>query len=194
MNTWIKKIHMYTGLLNFTILCVFGIAGLVVTADAPDIFHSATLPVVATLPFRAPGSASDQQVGELIRSRLQPAHAGKPNIHRDAQHQLVADFYSVNGLVRATLLDAEGQLRVETRRNSIWRFFDNAHATTIQESAYDWAPIAWSWYIELSIWSLMLMALSGMWLGLASRWPFWWTKASLAAGTLMFAILYWVQK
>jgi hypothetical protein len=44
MNTWIKKIHMYTGLLNFTILCVFGLAGLVVTAEAPDIFKAGTVP------------------------------------------------------------------------------------------------------------------------------------------------------
>ena len=78
------------------------------------------------------------------------------HIRRDAQHRLVADFYSVNGLVRATLLESEGQLQVETRRNSIWRFFDNAHATTIQETASDWASGAWAWYIELSIWSLML--------------------------------------
>src|SRR6478672_10788498 len=123
MNTWIKKIHMYTGLLNFTILCVFGLAGLVATAEVPDIFQAGTVPVATTLPFRAPGSASDQQVGELIREQLRPAHAGEPNIRRDAQHQLVADFYSVNGLVRATLLEGEGQLLVETRRNSIWRFF-----------------------------------------------------------------------
>src|SRR6185369_9037818 len=105
MNAWIRKIHMYAGLLNFTILCVFGLAGLVVTAEAPDIFKAGTVPVVTTLPFHSPSSASDQQVGELIRERLQPAHAGKPNIRRDAQHQLVADFYSVNGLVRATLLE-----------------------------------------------------------------------------------------
>jgi hypothetical protein len=194
MNTWIKKIHMYTGLLNFTILCVFGLAGLVATAEAPDIFKAGTVPVVTTLPFRAPGSASDQQVGELIREQLQPAHAGKPNIRRDAQHQLVADFYSMNGLVRATVLEGQGQLQVEARRNSIWRFFDNAHATTIQETASDWAPGAWAWYIELSIWSLMLMALTGVWLGLTTRWPLWWTKASVVVGTLGFAIFYWVQK
>jgi hypothetical protein len=115
-------------------------------------------------------------------------------MRRDAQHQLVADFYSVNGLVRATLLEGEGQLRVETRRNSIWRFFENAHATTIQEEASDWAPGAWAWYVELSIWSLMLMALTGVWLGLTTRWPFWWTKASVVVGTLGFAIFYWVQK
>jgi hypothetical protein len=194
MNAWIKKIHMYTGLLNFTILCVFGLAGLVATAEAPDIFKPGTVAVVATLAFRAPGSASDQQVGELIREQLHPAHAGSPNIRRDAQHQLVVDFYTVNGLVRATLLEGEGQLRVETRRNSIWRFFDNAHATTIQETASDWAPVAWAWYIELSIWSLMIMALTGVWLGLTTRWRFWWTKASLVAGSLGFAVFYWVQK
>ena len=194
MNRWIKKIHMYAGLLNFTILCVFGLAGLVATAEAPDIFSAGTMAAVATLPFRAPVSASDQQVGELIREQLQPAHAGKPYIHRDAEHQLVADFYNVNGLVRATLLEGEVPLRVETRRNSIWRFFDNAHATTIRETASDWAPGAWAWYIELSIWSLMIMALTGAWLGLTTRWPYWWTKASLITGTLGFATFYWVQK
>lgn len=194
MNSWVKKIHMYAGLLNFTILCVFGLAGLVATAEAPDIFSVGTAPVVTTLPFHAPGSASDQRVGELIREQLQPAHAGRPYTHRDAGHRLVADFYGVNGLVRATLLEAQGQLQVETRRNSIWRFFDNAHATTIQETASGWAAGAWSWYIELSIWSLMLLALTGTWLGLTTRWPYWWTKASLAAGTLGFAIFYWALR
>src|ERR1051326_2038172 len=150
MNAWIKKIHMYAGLLNFTILCVFGLAGLVATAQAPDIFSAKRPPAVTTLPFSAPGSASDEQVGELIRRQLQPPHAGKPFTPRDDRHRLVADFYSVNGLVRATLLEPERQLQVETRRNSIWRFFDNAHATTIQETAYDWAPGIWAWYIELS--------------------------------------------
>src|SRR5437764_155036 len=107
MNTWIRKIHIYAGLLNFTILCVFGLAGLVATAEAPDIFSAGTAPAVTTSPFRAPGSASDHEVGELIRAQLRPAHAGKPYVRRDAQHQLVADFYSVNGLVRATLLEHE---------------------------------------------------------------------------------------
>lgn len=194
MNDWIMKIHMYTGLLNFTILCVFGLAGLVVTADAPDIFHSGVQPVVATVAFRAPGTASDKEVGDLIGAFLHPPHAGKANVRRNEQHQLVADFYSVNGLVRATLLETEGKLQVETRRNSIWRFFDNAHATTIQETATDWAPGAWAWYIELSIWSLMLMAFTGAWLGLTLRWNYWWTKASFLTGTVGFAIFYMVQK
>src|SRR3569623_486269 len=120
---------MYAGLLNFTILCVFGLAGLVATAQLPDIFSAKKPPVVRMLPFSAPSFASDEQVGELIRKRLQPAHAGTPFTHRADRHRLVAEFYSVNGLVRATLLEREGQLQIETLRNSIWRFLDNAHAT-----------------------------------------------------------------
>ncbi|MCU1325922.1 MAG: hypothetical protein JWN34_1292, partial [Bryobacterales bacterium] len=165
-----------------------------VTVEAPDIFQPGTKPVLSTLPFAAPPSASDEEVGALIAARYRPAKAGQPNVRRNARHQLVADFYSVNGLVRMTLLEGAGQLQVETLRNSIWRFFDNAHATTLQESATHWAPKAWAWYIEISIWSLMLMALTGTWLGLTTRWNFWWTKASFAAGTVAFAVFYVVQK
>jgi hypothetical protein len=194
MSAWIKKIHIYAGLFNFTILYVFGLAGIVVTAEAPDIFHAGNQPVVESVPFQAPGSASDKEVGEIIAAKLRPRNAGKPNVRRNADHQLVADFYSVNGLVRVTLLENEAQLRVETLRNSIWRFIDNAHATTIQETASEWAPSAWAWYVEISIWSLLLMALTGAWLGITARWNYWWTKAALAAGTAAFFIFYVVEK
>jgi hypothetical protein len=194
MSVWIRKIHIYLGLLNFTILCIFGLAGIVVTAEAPDIFHAGNQPSVSSVAFQAPGSASDKEVGMLIAEKLRPRNAGAPNLRRDANHRLVADFYSVNGLVRVTLLETEGQLRVETRRNSIWRFIDNSHATTIQQSASEWAPKAWAWYVEISIWSLILMALTGMWLGITARWNFWWTKAAMAVGTAGFFIFVLVEK
>jgi hypothetical protein len=68
------------------------------------------------------------------------------------------------------------------------------NATTMQAAAADWAVGAWAWYIELAIWSLILMALTGVWLALTARWPFWWTKASLVTGTLGSVIVYWIQK
>ena len=194
MKFWIRRIHIYLGLLNFTILAIFGLAGLVVTAEAPDIMHGGSVPVTTSVPFQPPGAASDKDVGALIGQALQPRHAGRPTVRRNEQRQLVADFYSVNGLVRATLLEKENRLNVETRRNSIFRFIDNAHATSISQTTSSWAVNAWAWYIEISIWSLLLMAMSGLWLGLTTRWPYWWTKASLAAGTAMFLLFYWVEK
>src|SRR5512146_2182612 len=154
MNRWIRKTHIYSVLLNFSMLIVFGLAGLVVTFEAPDIMSQKQAPAIEYGAFTAPPSDSDQQVGRLISQTLDPEHAGPPIVHRDAANQLVVDFYSVNGRVRATLFETEHRLQVETRRNSIWRFIDNAHATTIREQARGSATRWWAWYIEFSIWAL----------------------------------------
>jgi hypothetical protein len=185
---------MYLGLVNFSLLIVFGLAGLVVTAEAPDIFKQKQGPAVVVREFTAPPSASDRDVGRLLADTLQVAHAGPPVIHRNPANQLVAEFYSVSGMVRATLLEGERRVQIQTFRNSIWRFIDNAHATTIAEEGRDAALRAWAWYIELSIWSLIAMGLSGLWLGVAARWNFRWTRISLVAGCAAFAALYWLER
>src|SRR5947207_12402008 len=107
MTPWIRRIHIYLGLLNFTILLVFGLAGLVVTFEAPDIFKQKQGPAVETLDFTPAPNASDREVAQAIEGLIAPRHAGPPNIRRNGKNQLVADFYSVNGLVRTTLLENE---------------------------------------------------------------------------------------
>jgi hypothetical protein len=194
MNLWIRRIHMYLGLVNFSLLMVFGLAGLVVTCEAPDIFKQKQGPAVEFLDFTPPPSASDREVAQLIAQVLQPAHAGPPVIRRNGANQLVTEFYSINGLLRATLLESQHRLQTQTFRNSIWRFIDNAHATTISEETRSSAVRAWAWYIELSIWSLVAMTLSGLWLGVTARWNFRWTRVSLAAGSAAFVVLYWMER
>jgi len=194
MNVWIRKVHMYLGLVNFSLLVVFGLAGLIVTAEAPDIFRQKQGPAVTSREFTAPPSASDREVGQLLAESLAPPHSGPPVIRRNAANQIVTEFYSVNGMTRVTLLESERRAQIQTFRNSIWRFIDNAHATTIGEQSRSTAVRLWAWYIELSIWSLVLMALSGVWLGVTARWKFRWTRVSLAAGFAAFVVLYWVAR
>src|SRR5438874_2598909 len=123
MNAWIRRIHIYLGLINFSLLIVFGLAGLVVTFEAPDIFRQKQGPAVTFVDFTAPPFASDREVALMLGGIVQPAHAGPPVNRRNAANQLVADFYSVNGLTRVTLLEHERRAQVQTFRNSIWRFF-----------------------------------------------------------------------
>jgi len=191
MLQWIRRLHFYAGLLNFTALVVFGMAGLVVTFDAPDIFHAGNKPLVTTRPFTAPGAASDREVAALIRDAVKPANAGPPVIRRNAAHQLETDFYSVNGLIRVIFDEKAGRISIETWRNSIWRFIDNAHASTIGEQSSGAAIRAWVWYIEFSIWCLIFMTLTGVWLGVGARWSYRWTSVSLAAGCIAF-LMFWV--
>ncbi len=125
---------------------------------------------------------------------IQPNHAGDPVVRRNDSNQLVTDFNSINGRVRATLFENEHRVQVRTFRNSIWRFIDNAHATTISQHKLDSVVLTWAWYIEFSIWSLTLMAISGVWLGIVSRWNSGWAQASLAAGAAAFLILYYLER
>ena len=194
MNAWIRRIHMYLGLLNFSLLIVFGLAGLVATAEAPDIFKQKQPPAMTFREFTSPPSSSDREVAELIAQQMAPAHSGPPVMRRNGANQLVTEFYSINGMTRVTLLENEHRAQIQTFRNSIWRFIDNAHSTTISEDARGGAVQAWAWYIELSIWSLIAMALSGVWLGVTARWNFRWTRVSLAAGCAVFLALYWLER
>jgi hypothetical protein len=190
----VRKIHIYLGLLNFSLLVVFGLAGLVVTAEAPDIFKQKNGPAVTTRDFTAPPDQSDRAVAQLIADAMAPPHSGPPVVRRNGANQLVAEFYSVNGMTRITLLESEHKAQIQIFRNSIWRFFDNAHATTVGEQSRSAVVHAWAWYIELSIWSLAAMALTGLWLGITARWKWMWTRVSLAAGCAAFVILYWLER
>lgn len=195
MTYWIRKIHMYAGLLNFSMLAIFGLAGLVVTFRAPDIMHSGLPPQTTSIDFTAPPELSDPQVGRLIAQRVgTPAHAGEPYVHRDESNRLAVDFYSVNGLVRATLHEESNRVEVQTYRNSVWRFIDNVHTATISDRSTDPAVRAWTWYIELAIWSLIAMCVSGIWLGVASRWRFAWTRIALVAGCVAFVAFYFLER
>jgi len=194
-TSWVRRIHIYAGLLNFSMLVVFGLAGLVVTFKAPDIMHSGVRPATRTIDFTAPESLSDKQAGERIASAVgRPPHAGEPYIHRDDSNRLDVDWYTANGLVRAVYFGQEHRVEIQTWRNSIWRFFDNVHATTMADRSPDPVVRAWAWYIEVSIWSLIGMCLSGIWLGVASRWQFTWTRIALAAGCAVFAIFFLLER
>jgi hypothetical protein len=185
---------MYAGLLNFSILMVFGIAGLVATSRAPDIFQHPTLHTITTQDFGVPPSASDKEVVAAIVETLHIGVAQLPNSRRNAQHQLTVDFYNPNGLRRVTLLEPEHRLQVETFRNSIWRFLDNLHATTRNQGAPWTATRLWGWYIEIATFSMIWMIASGIWLGVGQRWNFRWTQVSAALAVIAFGVLYYLEK
>ena len=189
-----KKLHIYAGLLNFTSVIVLGVAGLVVTFDAPDIFHNGGTTAVELRTFSVPEIATDKDVALAVEATLQPENSAVPFTTRNADHQLVVHFYSVNGLKRVTVLEDRQQLRIETMRNSVWRFVDNLHASTIAERTSGWAIRAWSWYVEFSIWCLLGMVLSGLWMGLRARFPYRLGQAAFFVGLGMAVVLFALVK
>ena len=107
---------------------------------------------------------------------------------------LVLSFHGPNGVHRATLLEAEKKVRIEHSRSSIGEFMNLMHATTLYHSSPDLRVRLWALYVDLSIFSLLFMSATGLWLWLASRPRLWWARASFGAGTGLFVLLWLVTR
>lgn len=186
------KIHMYVGLLNFSILIVFGITGLLHAFTPAPSERKRPQPAIDYRDYTAPEGLDDRQVArgvfDLLRLPLtEPApYALRRNEHND----LTFTFYTLNGSYRVVVLERENRLRIETQRQNIWHFFNNLHATTIQDRSTDIRVRLWAWYNEVAIWSLIGLPLSGVYLWLTSRPGYKPACYAFAAGCVAFLILY----
>src|SRR4030095_12990026 len=139
---------------------VAGLAATVHASRGPDrTFSAPEFRDFATSP-----GMTDRQVADAVYRELQPPLSNPlPNfaIKRNSQGQLELDFYSVNGMQRATVLENERKLRIEKRHVDVWQYVNNLHTTTPGGRHEAAALRLWSYYVEFSIWSLILMSISG---------------------------------
>ena len=190
----IKRIHIYLGLLSFTHLIVYGIAGL--TASAQSGLERPKVPRSTRYePFTADGMLTDKQVADRVFHQLNlPFTRPMPDwyLRRTAQNDLLLDFYNINGIYRVTVLEKEHRLRIDDIRNSGWLFLEDIHAATVRGAERIQLIRLWAIYNEFAMWSLIAMSISGLYLWLASRRGLRWAQACVVAGAAAFAALYYL--
>lgn len=192
MDKWIRKIHIYAGLLVFAHLAIYGIAGLVATFQR-SLERPKTPNSVRFVPFSPPPSATDKQVAALVFETLKlPLTRPMPDwfLRRTPENHLLLDFYNINGIYRVVVLEDEGKLRVEDIRNSTWLFLEDVHAATLADRESPPLVRAWAYWNEAGIWCLILFCLSGLYLWLSSRPKLRWAWVSLVCGLFSFAALW----
>ena len=194
MRDVLQKIHIYLGLLCWSVLFVYGIAGLTATVfrsgpPGPH-FQSST---ARTEPFVTPPNETDKQVADTVWRTLRIPLAGPPGpygVHRDRENNLVVSFYTANGPTQVTVLEQQHQLKIETHRNSVWGYFNNLHSTTLRGHPYDWRIRLWTYYNEFAVWALLAMALTGVYLWLSSRPRQLLAQAAVGLSVGSFLVLY----
>jgi hypothetical protein len=195
MHDLLRKIHMYLGLLSWSTLIVFGIAGLAATFRAPS--ESKPPSQARTEEFAVAPNSTDQQVADAVWEKLNVPYAGKPRewaYHRDAANQMVVDLWTPNGVTEATVLEKEARLRVETRRNNLAQFFNDLHTMSARTEMPGWPIRLWSYYNEFAIFTLLAMALTGLALWLSSRPRYRLAQAALIFACVLFATLYFMTR
>ncbi len=193
MNRVIKQIHMYLGLLSWSIILVFGITGFWATLRPSPQGLANLHPTVRYTGFEVAPNLNDQQVANQVWATLHIPLTGPPptwSARRDAENNLTLGFYTQNGPTLVTVLEKEKRLRIESARNSFWQFLDNLHSTTVARQATDWRVRLWSYSTELGIWTLILMGLSGPYLWLSSRPEHRLAQVLLVLGSGFFVVLY----
>ncbi len=192
MTSLIRRLHIYAGLLSFSHLIIYGVAGLAATAQSqlerPKVPRS-----VRYAPFTPPPSATDKQVAaQVYRTLRLPLARPVPDwfLRRTADNDLLLDFYNMNGIWRVVVLEKENRLRIEEIRNSLALFLEDVHAATPADKEAP-APVrAWALWNEFALWCLIGFCVSGLYLWLAARPRFYGAYAVCAAGAAAFILLY----
>ncbi len=193
MTSLIKKLHMYTGLLNFSILFVYGASGLLVTVLPAPQNRPRPQPETRFVDFTVSAGLTDKQVADRVWETLKLPLTAPPNlqgIRRDRNNNLQFGFFTPSSDHQILVLEKENRLRVETARKDTWRYLFALHTTALGHPSSDWRIRLWGYYNEFAIWSLMGMVGSGVYLWLASRPRFRWAQYSLTGGLGVFVLLY----
>jgi hypothetical protein len=187
---------MYVGLLNLSILLVFGVAGLSATFE-PGPEQRQPDPEVEFRDFTPSPGLDDKGVADEVHRFLNlPLTAPIPKnvIRRDSNNDLVLNFYTVKGLRRAIVIEKERRIRLETDRQGLAAYLNSLHTTTLNARSADWRIRWWTYYNEFSIWSLIGMSLSGVYLWLASRPRYRPARWTFVLGCGVFVLLYAVTR
>lgn len=191
MTGTIRRLHIYCGLLVFSQLAVYGLAGLAATFAPRE--RPKTASAVRYAAFRAPAGASDREVARLVYERLRlPLARPMPDwfLQHTPEGHLLLDFYNANGIWRVTVLENEGRVRIESIRNNLWLFLEDIHAATPQDREAPPLVRAWAVWNELGMWALAAFLITGVWMWLAARPRFAWAWAALACGAASLAALW----
>ena len=191
MYRWIKKLHIYAGLLSFSGFTVWGIIGIWATFLPAPAERIRPDPQIRTVAFSVDGSATDQQITDAMIAAsglpfIQPGR--KPN--RDPQGRLQVRYLTPNGTRRILLLEKENKIRIEQVASPFAGFLNIMHFQTFNHHNPGWEVRMWGVYNEFSMWAVIFMTLSGFYLWLATRPRMQWALWTLGLSTLAFAALY----
>lgn len=193
MYDWVKKIHMYAGLLTFTAFVVWGLTGIhAVTLPPPGGYTPPEISSEREMPFVSPGDLDDKEQARRIYEAAEiPLAGGHYNIHRDDDLNLAFFVFTANGRRDLTYFEERGAVRIEHRRNSLASFLSTMHSSHTRRGPRALSARMWGFYNELSTWAFLFMTLSGIYMWLVTRPGMRWAQASLAA-VVSLSIVLWI--
>ena len=144
MYHWIKKLHIYSGLLSYVGFTVWGIVGIWASFAPSPAERPRREPEVRTVAFQVDGRATDQEITDamIVASGLPFIQPGrKPN--RDNDGRLQVRYLTPNGTRRILLLERENLLQIERTPSPLGGFLNLMHMQTFRIHNPGWEVHLW---------------------------------------------------
>ena len=194
MNLLIKKIHIYSGLISFTALLIFGVIGIVASVlPRPD---ERPKPDAENweINYQVPTNLDDRQLADRIQSDLNlPLTKSPPDwsLRRDKESNLRFRLPTPGHFYDVVVVEEDSLLRIRKQPFDEWQYLFHLHEMTPSADPEDFRILLWAYYGEFNLWALIVMGLSGLYLWITTkRRNFWWAQVSFLVGTLSFAVFY----
>jgi hypothetical protein len=196
MYEWMKKIHMYAGLLTFTAFVVWGITGVyAIFLPPPGGYQPPEVAETEERPFEAPGDMEDRDLAKHIYDTLNLSLAGGHyNIRRNDDGNLAFMVFTSNGRRDVTYLEEEKQVRIEYRNNDVAGFLSSMHTAHSRRGAPEFSVRLWAYFNEFSTWAFFFMSLSGLYMWIATRPGLPWAQICFGGATVAGVILWFVTR
>jgi hypothetical protein len=193
MYDWMKKIHMYTGLLSFMAFAVWGVTGIhAIFLPRPGEWQPPPVAGHKEFFFEGDGSLDDKQLAKTIYEAAElPMRGGYYNVHRDDAGRLAFSAFTVNGLRDMTYFEKEHRVRIDFRDGDLAGFLSAMHAGHSRRGPPDLPARLWGYYNEFSTWAFLFMVLSGIYLWVATRPGMRWALI-LSAISVAVTLLLWL--
>ena len=199
MYKWMKKLHMYAGLLSFVALVIWGITGLhAVFLPSPGNYAPPEISSTREIPITPPadaGEMSDRDLANAINDQVEmPLRGGHYNIHRDDQGNLVFFIFTWNGRRDITYHEDRKVAEIAWRKNGVTSFLGSMHTAHSRRHPNVTPAQAWAYYNELSTWAFFFMTISGVYLWAITRPNLNWARWTVGVSVVFGAILWFATR
>ena len=194
MNKLIKKVHIYSGLISFTALVIFGLIGIASTLLPHPSERPKPEATVQEIDLELPGNLDDRQLADYIQAKLNlPLTRPAPNwsLRRDRENNLRFRLPTPGFFHDVRVMESEKSVRITTQPYDNWQYMFHLHEMTPRPGQTDIRVQLWAYYGLFNVWGLIIMSLSGLYLWISTkRLRLRWAQISFLAGTISFLLFY----
>ena len=189
LNQAIRKIHIYTGLQVSILLFIFSLSVFSV------LENSDTKATVSTATYSGKMDGDNLEIATSLFKQLGQRFESAPEwwmLQEESKDILTVNLKSPRSHRIVRLNKQNGHIEISTKTRSFLQFSNLMHQESVGRRRFTDSPWLWAWslYLEISIFALFVLPVTGLyiWLKGRNRTKSWASLSLAASSTAMIAL------